>query len=63
MKRYTNWDEMPTVLTLREVCSILQLSDQTVRKLIHSGRIKATNSGHAFLIPKESVKHFLGFNE
>lgn len=41
--------------TIQEVAEILNLSEQTIRKLIHEGRLKAIRLGRTYRIPYESL--------
>ena len=55
-----NWSEFPLVLTLPDVCEILNLSKPTVLRLLQEGTIKGTLIGKAWRIPKENLQKFLG---
>lgn len=46
-----------------EVAAMLGVQTQTVRELIHSGRIEATDAGGWFLIPAAEVDRFLGVSQ
>ena len=39
---YTNWDEVPLLLTTEETAAILRVHTNTVKYLIHSGQLAAT---------------------
>jgi len=41
--------------TIQEVAEILSLSEQTIRKLVHEGRLKAIRLGRTYRIPYESL--------
>ena len=53
---FTNWDEVPLLLTTEETAAILRVHTNTVKYLIHSGQLAATKIGRAWRIPRESVK-------
>lgn len=41
--------------TVQEVAEILSLSEQTIRKLIHEGKLQAIRLGRIYRIPLESL--------
>lgn len=41
--------------TIQEVAEILSLSEQTIRKLVHEGRLNAICLGRTYRIPYESL--------
>ncbi len=41
--------------TVQEVAEILSLSEQTIRKLIHEGKLQAIRLGRTYRIPYESL--------
>lgn len=41
--------------SVQEVAEILSLSEQTIRKLIHVGNLKAIRLGRTYRIPLESL--------
>lgn len=41
--------------TIQEVAEILSLSEQTIRKLVHEGRLNAIRLGRTYRIPNESL--------
>ncbi|WP_279138443.1 helix-turn-helix domain-containing protein [Faecalicoccus pleomorphus] len=41
--------------TIQEVAEILSLSEQTIRKLIHEGELKAVRLGRTYRIPYEAL--------
>jgi len=53
---YTNWDEVPLLLTTDETAAILRVHTNTVKYLIHSGQLPAAKIGRAWRIPRESVR-------
>ena len=49
-----------TLYTVQDIATMLQFSPQTVRKWIHSGRLKASRvSGRALRVQKTDLDHFL----
>lgn len=41
--------------SVQEVAEILGLSEQTIRKLIHEGNLKAIRFGRTYRVPYESL--------
>ena len=41
--------------TVQEVAEILSLSEQTIRKLIHEGKLQAIRLGRTYRVPYESL--------
>lgn len=41
--------------SVQEVAEILGLSEQTIRKLIHEGNLKAIRLGRTYRVPYESL--------
>lgn len=41
--------------TVQEVAEILSLSEQTIRKLIHEGKLHAIRLGRTYRVPYESL--------
>lgn len=54
-KTYTDWEQVPVFMTVQEVCILLRRSDESVRQMVKSGKLKAITEGHKFLITKQSV--------
>ena len=52
--------EYPDVLSTKDVCKILGLSNKTLLRLIHSGQITSIKIGHSYRIPKLHLFQFLG---
>ena len=48
------------VYTVKEVCEILKLSPQTIRKYTKTGALKAIDKPGKILIPETSLKAYLG---
>ena len=48
-----------TIYTVKEVAELLNVSDQTVRKYIHNGHIKAGRLGRPVVISEDSLNDFL----
>ena len=48
------------VYTIKELCDILKLSPQTIRKYIRNGDIKSVDKPGKILVTENSLKEFLG---
>ena len=59
MKRYRNWNDVPLVLNLTQLCVLLNISDKTAKQLLDSGKIKATKDGKSWRIDREMVREYL----
>lgn len=53
--KYTDWNQVPLFLTITETCCLLRWSDESVRKRIKDGTLKAITTGGKFLITKDSI--------
>jgi excisionase family DNA binding protein len=49
---------MSDMLTVKDVCSILQVSRWTVHQLVRSGRLGSVKIGSRRLIPRHSLDEF-----
>ena len=52
-------DERARVFTVRQVGEALQLDDHRVRRLIHSGELRASRIGRFFRIREEDLENLL----
>jgi excisionase family DNA binding protein len=52
---FTNWDDIPLLLTTDEAAELLRLHVNTVKYLIRSGKLPASKVGRAWRIPREAV--------
>lgn len=59
-KRPTSFDELPLVLTVKDLEVILSIGRNTVFDLIHSGQIKSLRTGKQIRILKHELLEFLG---
>ncbi|SET38440.1 DNA binding domain-containing protein, excisionase family [Natronincola peptidivorans] len=48
-------DKLPEILTTKQLAEFLQISDQTVKRAIKSGKLKAFKVGKDWRIEKEAV--------
>lgn len=52
---YTDWNEVPLLLTVDEAAAILRVHANTVTYLIRNGQLPASKIGRAWRITRESV--------
>lgn len=50
------------VYDLNEVCELLKMNKQTIRKYIREGKLKASKVGTHYMVTEESIKVFLEAN-
>lgn len=50
------------VYDLNEVCELLKMNKQTIRKYIREGKLKASKVGTHYMVTEESIKAFLEAN-
>ena len=60
LKMYTNWQQVPLILTLTQVTFLLNVSREQARKLLASGKIPATKVGAEWRVEKSSLLNYLG---
>jgi len=56
---WTNWDNVPLILSVKDVAGLLSVHYNTVKKMIHDGRLPAVKVGRAWRVKRESVKAML----
>jgi excisionase family DNA binding protein len=56
------YDQLPDVLTPREVQSFLRLGRNATYELLKDGTIRSVRLGQKYLIPREAVRELLGGN-
>lgn len=52
-------DDMPDVLSVKELYDVLPLGMNTVRELVRSGAIRSIKVGSRYIVPKKAVIDFL----
>lgn len=57
-KTYTDWDRIPVLLEITDVCCLLRCADVTVVKYIKQGKIKGNKLGNRWLIDRDSVREY-----
>ena len=58
-KEYYSFEELPAVLSMEELRTLLQISRNTAYALVRSGRIPSIRAGRQFRIPKTAVLEYL----
>lgn len=53
--------EQIELLTVEQLCRILQIGKNTAYKLIHTGEIKGFRVGRSWKIPRDSIDEYLNF--
>ena len=56
---YPQEEDLPAVLTVEEVRTILRIGRGAAYHLIHTGQLKRINVGGKFLIPRHELYRFL----
>lgn len=56
------FDEIKTVLTIRDLCSVLQIGRNTAYDLVNSGQIRCVRVKNRIRIPKQFLIEFIQQN-
>lgn len=56
-------DKLPEILTTKQLSEFLQVSDQTIKRAIKAGKLKAFKVGKDWRIEKEAVLQWIENNE
>lgn len=51
------------IYNLNEVCDLLKMNKQTIRKYIRNGKLKASKVGTHYMVTDEAIQDFLKANE
>ena len=57
--RYTNYAQLPLILTVKEVAEVLGLGRNTVYELVQQGKIRSIRIGRQIKVPKSALVEFL----
>ena len=57
---YTGWNELPVLLTMTDLCAVLQISAPTALKMILSGELPGVKKGAAWYVEKEALRQAMG---
>lgn len=55
---FTDWDRMPVLLQMEQVCCLLKCADVTVVKHINLGHFKGNKLGKRWMIDRDSVREY-----
>ncbi|WP_024834753.1 helix-turn-helix domain-containing protein [Ruminiclostridium josui] len=53
------YEKLPDILTLKQVAEFLQVSNLTIQRAIHAGKLKAFKPGRDYRILKEDLILFI----
>ncbi len=57
-RTYTDWERIPVLMELTDVCCLLRCSDVTAIKYIRQGKIKGNKFGNKWLVDRDSVREY-----
>ena len=58
-KKFYSFEELPAVLSVDDLRTLLQISRNTAYALVRSGRIPSVRAGRQFRIPKTAVLEYV----
>ncbi len=58
-----SWDEVPVLIDVSYACIILGVTDDTVQKLLRSGKLKGFKIDRSWRIRKKDLMNFVGESE
>lgn len=61
-ERPTSFEDLPLILSVRELMPVLGIGRNKAYELIHSGQIRSIRVGKKICIPKEEILRFLKNN-
>ena len=53
------FNSYPDVLSVKQLCEILDIGKNTAYRLLQSGEIKSIKIGKVYKIPKKSIKDYI----
>lgn len=59
MTEYTEYAQLPIVLSVEQVAKVLGIGKNTAYELVRSGRIRSVRTGHKIRISKTALYQFL----
>lgn len=59
MTTYRDYDSLPLVLTVADICKVLDISRNTAYQMVNSGAIKAIRVSKQIRIPKDALIEYL----
>lgn len=58
-KKYYSLDELPVVLTVDDLMSVLCIGRNTAYELVRSGQIRSLRIKHQIRIPRDAIVEFI----
>ena len=62
-ERPTSFDDLPLVLTIKDVAALLGIGYNSAYELVRSGQVKCVKIGNQYRILKHELQQFLGVPE
>ena len=56
---YQNFDQLPLVLSIRQVSQALGLGRDATYNLVRAGKIRSIRVGHQYRVPKAALMEYL----
>ncbi len=56
---YQNFDQLPLVLSIRQVSQALSLGRDATYNLVRAGKIRSIRVGHQYRVPKAALMEYL----
>lgn len=56
---YQNFDQLPLVLSIRQVSQALSLGRDATYHLVRAGKIRSIRVGHQYRVPKAALMEYL----
>ena len=56
---YQNFDQLPLVLSIRQVFQALSLGRDATYNLVRAGKIRSIRVGHQYRVPKAALMEYL----
>lgn len=53
------WEELPAILTVKDLTKVLKVGVNTTYRLLRSGEIRSIRVGHQYRIPRASILSYL----
>ena len=59
MRIIRSWESLPLILTVADVCRLLEISKPTALKLLNEGTLSGKKLGNKWVVDKENLKNYL----
>ena len=57
---YADWDALPVMLTMPEICAVLKITEPTALKLLNGGELPGIKVGNTWRVSKDALRAYLG---